>query len=67
MGDFSDTNTAAIVWCPLCSQVCLDCRPTVERELDTVEVLKALQKAKEVKDRMSSSDKKVTANHICHT
>ena len=32
---------------------------TTEKELDTVEVLKAIQKAKEVKDRMSSSDKKV--------
>lgn len=32
---------------------------TTEKELDTVEVLKAIQKAKEVKDRMSSGDKKV--------
>lgn len=43
----------------LCRQVCLDAKVTTEKELDTVEVLKAIQKAKEVKDRMSSSDKKV--------
>lgn len=42
-------------------QVCLDCSVTTEKELDTVEVLKAIQKAKEAKDRMSSSDKKVKA------
>lgn len=34
-------------------QVCLDCKATTEKELDTVEVLKAIQKAKEVKDRKS--------------
>lgn len=32
---------------------------TTEKELDTVEVLKAIQKAKEAKDRMNSGDKKV--------
>ncbi|XP_047439582.1 nischarin isoform X2 [Mugil cephalus] len=42
------------------SEVCLDCKVTTEKELDTVEVLKAIQKAKEVKDRMSSSDKKIS-------
>ncbi|KAK5933478.1 hypothetical protein CgunFtcFv8_013956 [Champsocephalus gunnari] len=40
------------------SEVCLDGQVTTEKELDTVEVLKAIQKAKEVKDRMSSGDKK---------
>lgn len=34
-------------------QVFLDCKVTTEKELDTVEVLKAIQKAKEVKDRKS--------------
>lgn len=37
---------------------------TSEKELDTVEVLKAIQKAKEVKDRMSSSDKKVRSSIV---
>uniref|UniRef100_A0A7N8YKY2 Nischarin n=1 Tax=Mastacembelus armatus TaxID=205130 RepID=A0A7N8YKY2_9TELE len=41
------------------AEVCLDGTVTTEKELDTVEVLKAIQKAKEVKDRMSSGDKKV--------
>ncbi|XP_061894117.1 nischarin isoform X3 [Entelurus aequoreus] len=40
------------------AEVCLDSNVTTEKELDTVEVLKAIQKAKEVKDRMSSGDKK---------
>lgn len=40
-------------------QVCLDGKVTTEKELDTVEVLKAIQKAKEAKGKMSSSDKKV--------
>lgn len=40
-------------------QVCLDSKLTTEKELDTVEVLKAIQKAKEVKDRKSGSNKKV--------
>ncbi|XP_061542796.1 nischarin isoform X2 [Phycodurus eques] len=42
------------------AEVCLDGQLTTEKELDTVEVLKAIQKAKEVKDRMSSSDKKIS-------
>ncbi|KAM8916745.1 nischarin [Spinachia spinachia] len=42
------------------AEVCLDGAATSEKELDTVEVLKAIQKAKEVKDRMSSSDKKIS-------
>ncbi|XP_071400987.1 nischarin isoform X5 [Centroberyx affinis] len=42
------------------AEVCLDGRATTEKELDTVEVLKAIQKAKEVKDRMSSSEKKIS-------
>uniref|UniRef100_A0AAX7SGV6 PX domain-containing protein n=1 Tax=Astatotilapia calliptera TaxID=8154 RepID=A0AAX7SGV6_ASTCA len=41
------------------AEVCLDCNATTEKELDTVEVLKAIQKAKEAKDRMSGNDKKV--------
>uniref|UniRef100_A0A8D3DS00 Nischarin n=1 Tax=Scophthalmus maximus TaxID=52904 RepID=A0A8D3DS00_SCOMX len=41
------------------AEVCLDGDVTTEKELDTVEVLKAIQKAKEVKDRMSSGNKKV--------
>ena len=40
-------------------KVCLDHTATTEKELDTVEVLKAIQKAKEAKDRMANSDKKV--------
>ncbi|KAL6112409.1 nisch [Pungitius sinensis] len=42
------------------AEVCLDGAVTSEKELDTVEVLKAIQKAKEVKDRMSCSDKKIS-------
>ncbi|KAM9593101.1 nischarin isoform 1-T1 [Trichechus inunguis] len=41
------------------SEVCLDDTVTTEKELDTVEVLKAIQKAKEVKSKLSNSDKKV--------
>uniref|UniRef100_A0A7N6BDB5 PX domain-containing protein n=1 Tax=Anabas testudineus TaxID=64144 RepID=A0A7N6BDB5_ANATE len=41
------------------AEVCLDCTMTTEKELDTVEVLKAIQKAKEAKDRKSSGEKKV--------
>lgn len=48
-------------------QVCLDCKVTTEKELDTVEVLKAIQKAKEVKDRKSSGDKKVRSVTLNHT
>ncbi|XP_062842649.1 nischarin [Trichomycterus rosablanca] len=43
------------------SEVCLDGTVTTEKELDTVEVLKAIQKAKEAKDRMATSEKKVSA------
>ncbi|XP_035488798.2 nischarin isoform X2 [Scophthalmus maximus] len=42
------------------AEVCLDGDVTTEKELDTVEVLKAIQKAKEVKDRMSSGNKKIS-------
>ncbi|XP_072571678.1 nischarin isoform X3 [Paramormyrops kingsleyae] len=42
------------------SEVCLDSTITTEKELDTVEVLKAIQKAKEAKDRMASSEKKIS-------
>ncbi|XP_018600159.1 nischarin isoform X1 [Scleropages formosus] len=42
------------------SEVCLDRTPTTEKELDTVEVLKAIQKAKEAKDRMANSEKKIS-------
>ncbi|XP_030314136.1 nischarin isoform X2 [Calypte anna] len=42
------------------SEVCLDNTVTTEKELDTVEVLKAIQKAKEVKYKLSSSDKKIS-------
>ncbi|KAK9406280.1 nischarin [Crotalus adamanteus] len=41
------------------SEVCLDNTTTTEKELDTVEVLKAIQKAKDVKYKMSNSDKKI--------
>ncbi|XP_034388236.1 nischarin isoform X2 [Cyclopterus lumpus] len=42
------------------AELCLDGTATTEKELDTVEVLKAIQKAKEVKDRRSSGDKKIS-------
>uniref|UniRef100_A0A8C0H7S9 Nischarin n=1 Tax=Chelonoidis abingdonii TaxID=106734 RepID=A0A8C0H7S9_CHEAB len=42
------------------SEVCLDNISTTEKELDTVEVLKAIQKAKEVKYKLNSSDKKIS-------
>ncbi|XP_028681214.2 LOW QUALITY PROTEIN: nischarin [Erpetoichthys calabaricus] len=42
------------------SEVCLDGIATTEKELDTVEVLKAIQKAKEAKDRMNNADKKIS-------
>uniref|UniRef100_A0A8U8BKK9 Nischarin n=1 Tax=Geospiza parvula TaxID=87175 RepID=A0A8U8BKK9_GEOPR len=42
------------------SEVCLDNTVTTEKELDTVEVLKAIQKAKEVKYKLSNSDKKIS-------
>lgn len=41
------------------SEVCLDNTVTTEKELDTVEVLKAIQKAKEVKSKLSNTEKKV--------
>uniref|UniRef100_A0A8C3G7T1 Nischarin n=1 Tax=Cyclopterus lumpus TaxID=8103 RepID=A0A8C3G7T1_CYCLU len=44
------------------AELCLDGTATTEKELDTVEVLKAIQKAKEVKDRRSSGDKKVRSS-----
>uniref|UniRef100_A0A8C5QET5 PX domain-containing protein n=1 Tax=Leptobrachium leishanense TaxID=445787 RepID=A0A8C5QET5_9ANUR len=40
------------------SEVCLDNQSTTEKELDTVEVLKAIQKAKETKPKQNNSDKK---------
>ncbi|XP_061473960.1 nischarin isoform X1 [Rhineura floridana] len=42
------------------SELCLDYTVTTEKELDTVEVLKAIQKAKDAKYRMNNSDKKIT-------
>ncbi|XP_048813326.1 nischarin isoform X2 [Lagopus muta] len=42
------------------SEVCLDNIVTTEKELDTVEVLKAIQKSKEVKYKLSNSDKKIS-------
>uniref|UniRef100_A0A8C9WEG8 Nischarin n=1 Tax=Scleropages formosus TaxID=113540 RepID=A0A8C9WEG8_SCLFO len=48
------------------SEVCLDRTPTTEKELDTVEVLKAIQKAKEAKDRMANSEKKVQHLYCTH-
>ncbi|XP_004581585.2 nischarin isoform X1 [Ochotona princeps] len=41
------------------SEVCLDNTATTEKELDTVEVLKAIQKAKEVKSKLNNPEKKV--------
>lgn len=40
-------------------QVCLDGQVTTEKELDTVEVLKAIQKARDVKEKKASSITKV--------
>uniref|UniRef100_A0A8C1M1E6 Nischarin n=1 Tax=Cyprinus carpio TaxID=7962 RepID=A0A8C1M1E6_CYPCA len=45
-------------FCDRASEVCLNGTTTTEKELDTVEVLKAIQKAKEAKDRMANNDKK---------
>ncbi|XP_076028236.1 nischarin isoform X4 [Genypterus blacodes] len=42
------------------TEVCLDGTVTTEKELDTVEVLKAIQKAKEAKERLSSSEKRIS-------
>ncbi|XP_056303562.1 nischarin isoform X1 [Danio aesculapii] len=47
-------------FCDRASEVCLDATITTVKELDTVEVLKAIQKAKEAKDRMINNDKKVS-------
>ncbi|KAF5908877.1 nischarin isoform X1, partial [Clarias magur] len=47
-------------FCDRASEVCLDGTVTTEKELDTVEVLKAIQKAREAKDRMANSDKKIS-------
>ncbi|XP_004631715.1 nischarin isoform X2 [Octodon degus] len=41
------------------SEVCLDNSVTTEKELDTVEVLKAIQKAKDVRSKLSNPEKKV--------
>uniref|UniRef100_A0A452QPU0 Nischarin n=1 Tax=Ursus americanus TaxID=9643 RepID=A0A452QPU0_URSAM len=41
------------------SEVCLDSTATTEKELDTVEVLKAIQKAKEVKSKLNNPEKKI--------
>ncbi|KAM5149051.1 nischarin isoform 2-T2 [Mantella aurantiaca] len=40
------------------AEVCLDNTATTGKELDTVEVLKAIQKAKEAKDKLNNNDKK---------
>ncbi|XP_041081109.1 nischarin-like isoform X3 [Polyodon spathula] len=40
------------------SEVCLDSTAPTEKEMDTVEVLKAIQKAKAAKDRMNTEKKK---------
>uniref|UniRef100_A0A673TRT3 Nischarin n=1 Tax=Suricata suricatta TaxID=37032 RepID=A0A673TRT3_SURSU len=42
------------------SEVCLDNMSTTEKELDTVEVLKAIQKAKEVKSKLNNPEKKIS-------
>ncbi|XP_058229787.1 nischarin isoform X3 [Hemibagrus wyckioides] len=47
-------------FCDRASEVCLDGTVTTEKELDTVEVLKAIQKAKEAKDRMANTEKKIS-------
>ncbi|KAJ8400890.1 hypothetical protein AAFF_G00392440 [Aldrovandia affinis] len=47
------------------SEVCLDCTATTEKEQDTVEVLKAIQKAKEAKDRMANNEKKICDDSRC--
>ncbi|KAK3536515.1 hypothetical protein QTP86_013838 [Hemibagrus guttatus] len=47
-------------FCDRASEVCLDDTVTTEKELDTVEVLKAIQKAKEAKDRMANTEKKIS-------
>ncbi|XP_029455320.1 nischarin isoform X3 [Rhinatrema bivittatum] len=42
------------------SEVCLDNTVTTEKELDTVEVLKAIEKAKEAKNKLNNSNKKIS-------
>ncbi|XP_075142895.1 nischarin isoform X3 [Leptodactylus fuscus] len=42
------------------AEVCLDNTSTTEKELDTVEVLKAIQKAKEAKNKLNNADKKMS-------
>ncbi|XP_075431148.1 nischarin isoform X3 [Ascaphus truei] len=42
------------------SEICLDNTSATEKELDTVEVLKAIHKAKEVKNKLNNSDKKIS-------
>ncbi|XP_071983606.1 nischarin isoform X2 [Engystomops pustulosus] len=42
------------------AEVCLDNTSTTEKELDTVEVLKAIQKAKEAKNKLNNPDKKMS-------
>lgn len=41
------------------AEVCLDGQATTEKELDTVEVLKAIQKARDVKEKKAGSITKV--------
>ncbi|XP_028643304.1 nischarin isoform X3 [Grammomys surdaster] len=45
------------------SEICLDDVTTTEKELDTVEVLKAIQKAKDVKSKLNSMEKKVVEDY----
>ncbi|XP_059519354.1 nischarin isoform X7 [Myotis daubentonii] len=45
-------------------QVCLDNSVTTEKELDTVEVLKAIQKAKEVKSKLGQPEKKAPSDDL---
>ncbi|NP_001091209.1 nischarin S homeolog [Xenopus laevis] len=40
------------------SEVCLDSTTTTEKELDTVEVLKAIQKSKDARNKLATGDKK---------
>lgn len=47
------------VFAGLPPQVCLDGQVTTEKELDTVEVLKAIQKARDVKEKRAGSITKV--------
>ncbi|XP_075689889.1 nischarin isoform X2 [Rhinoderma darwinii] len=42
------------------AEICLDNTSTTEKELDTVEVLKAIQKAKEAKNKFNNADKKMS-------